>query len=129
MGMDIRPIHNEDDYAWAMAEVSRYFENEPEFGSEDGNRFEVLLTLIGAYEVDRYPISTPDPIEMLEFAISSMGHTRAELSNLLGSRSRVSEILNRKRPLTLDQIRTISEAWKLPVDVLAKPYRLEKQAA
>ena len=127
--MDIRPIRNEADYAWAMRAVSAYFENEPELGSEDGNRFEILLTLIGAYETDRYPITAPDPVGMLEFAISSMGRSQAALADLLGSRSRASEILNRKRPLSLDQIRAISEAWKLPLAVLAAPYGLERNAA
>lgn len=127
--MDIRPIHNESDYAWALGEVSRYFDNEPELGSPDGNRFEILLTLIGVYETSRYPISTPDPVDMLEFAISSMGRSQSQLAELLGARSRASEIMNRKRRLNLEQIRIISDAWKLPIEVLAKPYRLEREAA
>ena len=127
--MDIRPIHTEADYAWAMNEISAYFDNEPAVGSGDGNRFEVLLTLVGAYERERFPATVPDPVELLQFAIQDMGRSQAALADLLGSRSRASEILSRKRAMTLEQIRTISEAWKLPLAVLAASYRLEMEAA
>lgn len=70
-----------------------------------------------------------DPVEILHFAIDEMGRSQAELAELLGSRSRASEILNRKRPLSLEQIRRIAEAWRLPLATLAKPYRLERDAA
>jgi HTH-type transcriptional regulator/antitoxin HigA len=70
-----------------------------------------------------------DPVELLNFAIDELGHTQAELGELLGSRSRASEILNRKRALTLGMIRTINAAWKLPVELLIKPYELRPLAA
>ena len=126
--MDIRPIHSEADYAWAIQEIGRYFDDEPELGSPDGDRFEVLLTLVGAYETARYPVSSPDPVQMLRFAIDSMGRSQPELADLLGSRPRASEILNRKRCLTLEQAHRISVAWKLPLELLAVPYRLETAA-
>jgi HTH-type transcriptional regulator/antitoxin HigA len=125
--MDVRPIHNEADHEWALGEARAYFENEPEPGSPDGNRFEVLIELIRAYE-DRTPIPQADPVEILEFAIESMGRSQAELGKIVG-RSRASEILNRKRALTLEQIRVISERWKLPIETLTAPYQLARQYA
>ncbi len=126
---NIRALRTEADHRWALDEVRRYFENEPEVGSADGDRFEVLLTLIAAYENEHYPIPVADPVNMLRFAIEDMGRSQAELAGLLGSRARASEILNRKRHLTLAQIRLISEAWHLPIEALAAPYRLDRDAA
>ena len=126
---NIRALRTDADHQWALAEVSRYFENEPEIGSPDGDRFEVLVALITAYESEHHPIPAADPVDMLHFAIEDMGRSQAELAELLGSRARASEILNRKRHLTLAQIRLISEAWHLPIDALAAPYRLDRDAA
>jgi HTH-type transcriptional regulator/antitoxin HigA len=126
---NIRLLRTEADHEWALAEVSRYFEHEPEIGSPDGDRFAVLLTLISAYEDEHHPIPPVDPVDILYFAIEDMGRSQAELAELLGSRARASEILNRKRYLTLAQIRLISEAWHLPIGALAAPYRLDKDAA
>jgi len=126
---NIRALRTDADHQWALAEVSRYFENEPEIGSPDGDRFEVLVALITAYENEHHPIPAADPVDMLHFAIEDMGRSQAELAELLGSRARASEILNRKRHLTLAQIRLISEAWHLPIDALAAPYRLDRDAA
>ncbi|HEX8417718.1 MAG TPA: transcriptional regulator [Methylobacterium sp.] len=127
--MDVRPLRTEDDLAWALAEIEPYFERLPVPGSPEADRFDVLATLIEAYENAHHPIADPDPVDMLHYAIEDMGRSQGELAALLGSRSRASEILNRKRHLTLEQIRTIGEAWKLPVAVLVKPYRLERDAA
>ena len=126
---DIRPIRSEADHRWALGEVDRYFADEPEVGSPDGDRFEVLLTLISAYEDEHHPIEAADPVEILLFAIQDLGRSQAELATLLGSRARASEILNRKRHLRLAQIRTISAAWRLPIAILAAPYRLDRDAA
>ena len=126
---NIRALRTEADHRWALDEVSRYFDNEPEIGSPDGDRFEILLTLITAYENEHHPVPMADPIDILHFAIEDMGRSQAELAELLGSRARASEILNRKRHLTLAQIRLISEAWHLPIDALAAPYRLNRDAA
>lgn len=126
---NVRPIRSEADHAWALREVDRYFADEPEAGSPDGDRFEVLLTLIAAYEDKHHPIEPADPVEILYFAIQDMGRSQSELAALLGSRARASEILKRKRHLSLAQIRAISEAWRLPIALLAAPYRLERDAA
>jgi HTH-type transcriptional regulator / antitoxin HigA len=126
--MDVRALHNQADYEWAIGEVTRYFENEPELGSEDGDRFEILTVLINAYEEQNFPVADADPVEVLHFAIESMGKTQADLSRLVG-RNRASEILNRVRPLTLDQIRIISAEWKLPIETLTPVYELAREHA
>ena len=119
--MDVRALHNEADYQWALREVDAYFRNEPDHGTSEGDRFEVLLTLLRAYEDKAFMPPDLDPVDLLEFAIGSMGKSQAELGHLIG-RSRASEVLSRRRVLTLEQIRQISEAWALPLDLLAKPY-------
>jgi HTH-type transcriptional regulator/antitoxin HigA len=121
--MDVKPLHNERDYDWAIREISRYFESEPEPGTADGDRFEVLSTLIKAYEDRHFATKRGDPVDVLNFAIESMGRSQAELAGLIG-RNRASEILNRVRPLTLDMIRTISQEWNLPIEALAVRYDL-----
>lgn len=126
--MDVKPLHNEQDYDWAIREVSRYFESEPEPGTADGDRFEVLSTLIKAYEDEHFAVKHGDPVDVLHFAIESMGRSQAELANLIG-RNRASEILNRVRPLTLDMIRTISEEWNLPIEALTPRYDLARAYA
>lgn len=126
--MDVKPLHTEQDYEWALREVARYFETQPERGTEDGDRFEVLSTLLKEYEETHIEMPYVDPIDVLHFAIESMGKTQADLSNLIG-RNRASEILNRVRPLTLDMIRTISEAWAIPIETLTAPYELQRQKA
>ena len=128
MMMDVKPLHNERDYDWAIREVSRYFEAEPEPGTADGDRFEVLSTLIKAYEDKHFAMKHGDPVDVLHFAIDSMGRSQAELAGLIG-RNRASEILNRVRPLTLDMIRTISQEWSLPIEALAVRYDLTQTYA
>lgn len=125
---NVRVLHTTADYEWALAEAARYFENEPVPGSEDGDRFEALIALIKAYEDKAFPIPVADPVDVLHFAIESMGKTQADLSLLIG-RSRASEILNRRRPLTLEMIRTISTEWKLPIETLTPTYELAREYA
>lgn len=126
--MDIRALHNEADYEWALKEVERYFENQPTPGTADGDRFDVLAALLKEYEDRHHEIPDADPVDVLHYAINEMGHTQAELADLIG-RSRASEILNRKRPLTLEMIRTISHAWSLPIETLTGPYELVREYA
>jgi HTH-type transcriptional regulator / antitoxin HigA len=119
--MDVRPLHNERDYDWAIREVTRYFENQPAPGTADGDRFEVLSTLIKQYEDMHFEIPHTDPVRVLEFAIQSMGRSQAALGDLIG-RNRASEILSRIRPLTLNMIRTISVEWNIPIELLTPQY-------
>jgi HTH-type transcriptional regulator/antitoxin HigA len=123
--MDVRPLHNEQDYDWAIREVTRYFDHEPAPGSADGDRFEVLSTLIKEYEDKHFAMPRGDPVDVLDFAIESMGKSQAELASLIG-RNRASEILNRIRPLTLDMIRTISKEWNIPIEALTPQYDLAR---
>lgn len=121
---NIRPIRTEDDYDWALSEIARYFENEPEIGSPDGERFDVLATLIEAYEDKHYPISAPDPVTTIAAHMEHHSLPRKALAEVIGSPSRASEILNRKRPLTLEMIHAINTKWRIPADVLIQPYHL-----
>jgi HTH-type transcriptional regulator/antitoxin HigA len=123
--MDVKPLRNEQDYDWAMREVARYFEIDPALGMADGNRFEVLSILIKDYEDKHFAASHGDPIDVLRFAIESMGRSQAELAALIG-RNRASEILNRVRPLTLEMIRAISKEWKIPAEMLTAQYELSR---
>jgi HTH-type transcriptional regulator / antitoxin HigA len=107
-----------------LAEIENLW-NAPE-GSEEDARLDVLVTLVEKYEETRWPAEHLDwdPVDILHYAIEEMGHTQAELSKLLGSRPRASEILNRQRPLTLEMIRLITDAWKIPAELLIKPYKV-----
>src|ERR1700737_4617774 len=127
--LDIRPIRTDQDHRSALAAIEACW-GAPE-GTEEGDKLDVLLALVEIYEAKRWPIDMGDsfdPIDVLHHAIEEFGHTQAELAELLGSRSRASEILSRRRALTVDMIHRISEAWKLPADLLVRPYQLERAA-
>lgn len=119
--MDIRPIHSEDDYRAAMREISEYFDNEPEPGTPDGDRFDILLTLSEAYEARHFPVDLPDPVEAIKFRMEQGGLTPKDLEPMIGRMNRVYEILNRKRPLTLTMIRKLHEGLGIPAESLIKP--------
>jgi HTH-type transcriptional regulator/antitoxin HigA len=127
--MEIRPIRTDRDHRAALAEIDACW-GAPE-DSEDGDRLDVLLALVEIYEAKRWPIDIDesfDPIDVLGYAIDELGHTQAELAELLGSRSRASEILSRRRALTVEMIHKISEGWKIPADLLVRPYKIERAA-
>jgi HTH-type transcriptional regulator/antitoxin HigA len=126
--MDVKPLHNEQDYDWAIREITVYFAAEPELGTPAGDRFEVLSSLIKEYEDKHFTTKRGDPVDVLHFAIESMGKSQAELAELIG-KNRASEILNRVRPLTLEMIRTISKEWNIPVDALTAQYELARAYA
>ena len=114
--MIIRPIRDEAGHARAMARIAELWRAAPE--SDEAYELDALATLVSAYEAKRHPIPPADPIDVLRYAVTDMGHTQAELASLLGSRSRASEVLNGKRPLTVDMIRSIGAAWRIPVELL-----------
>lgn len=122
--MDIRPIKTDADYEWALAEVTRYFEQQPEPGSTEGDRFDVLSDLIAAYEERHFPLPDVDPVEALRAFLEATGRTQQDLAALFGSAPRASEVLRRKRALTVDMIGKLSKEWGMPADVLVRPYRL-----
>lgn len=125
--MDIRPIRTPEDYEAALAEVEALFSAAP--GTPEGDRLDILTTLIEAYEAEAEPIDLPDPIEMLEYVMESRGLSRRDLEPFLGSRARVSEVLNRRRPLTLEMIRKLHQGLGIPAAVLIQPYAIQQRAA
>lgn len=124
--MDIRPIRNDDDLAWALAEVEHYFDNEPAPGTPEADRFDLLSTLIEAYEDTYHPIPDLDPVEAIRAYMELKGLSQSNLSELVGH-NRSSEILNRKRRLSVAQIAKLQESWGIPATVLVKPYHLEAE--
>lgn len=124
--MEIRPIKTEADYRAALREIEHLWDAEP--GSPEGDLVEVLSTLLEAYEAKHHPISAPDPIAAIEFMMEQKGLTRRDLEPAIGSRGRVSEILNRKRPLTLPMVRALSTLLHIPAEVLVQPYETQSAA-
>ncbi len=127
--MDIRPIRTDQDHRAALAAIEACW-GAPE-GTEEGDKLDVLLALVEIYEAKRWPIEideTFDPIDVLRYAIDELGHTQAELAELLGSRSRASEVLSRRRALTVEMIHKVGEAWKIPADLLVRPYKTGRAA-
>ena len=116
--MNIHPIRTKADYKRALREVSAYFDNEPEPGSEDGDRFEILTTLVEAYEAKHFPIEAPDPIEAIRFRMEQGGLTVKDLVPSIGQPNRVYEVLNRKRGLTLEMIRNLHRNLGIPAESL-----------
>lgn len=119
--MNITPIRTEADYRAALAQASLWFDNEPEPGSPDGDAFEVLLTLIEAYEAKHFPVDLPDPVEAIRFRMEQSGLTVKDLEPAIGRSNRVYEILNRKRALTLPMIWKLHEMFGIPAASLIKP--------
>jgi HTH-type transcriptional regulator/antitoxin HigA len=118
--MDVRPIKTQADYEWTLAQITQYFESEPKAGTPDASRFEVLLALIGEYEDRVFPIEAPDPIDAIKEVMTRKSYRQSDLAQLLGSRSRASELLARKRPLTLDQAVKLHLEWKIPAEALLR---------
>lgn len=124
--MNIRPIHTEADYKAALRQASYYFDNEPEPGTEDGDRFDILLTLIEVYEAEQFPVDLPSPIEAIKFRMDQEGLTAKDLEPAIGMRNRVYEVLNGKRTLSLAMIRNLNEMFGIPIDCLIKqPKKVE----
>jgi HTH-type transcriptional regulator/antitoxin HigA len=117
--MEIRPIKNEDDYKVTLNEVERLFEAAPD--TADGDRLDVLTTLLEVYEKNHYSIPSPDPVEAIKYWMESRGITRQDLAPLMGSRARVSEIFNHRRGLTLTMIRNLHDKLGIPAEALIRP--------
>jgi len=116
--MDIRPIRNEADHRAALRVLSAYFDDEPDPGTPDGDRFEVLLTLVEDYERRAFPVERPDPIEAIKFRMEQSGLGIKDLEPAIGRRNRVYEVLNGKRPLTLAMIRNLHRDFGIPAESL-----------
>jgi HTH-type transcriptional regulator/antitoxin HigA len=118
--IEIKPIRTKADYRAALKEVERLWDADP--GTRDGDRVEVLVTLIEAYEARHYAVPAPDPIAAIEFMMAQKGLARRDLESSIGSRGRVSEVMTRKRPLTLPMVRALSRLLDIPAEVLVQPY-------
>lgn len=126
MKSELRPIKTEADHERAMAEVERLWGAED--GTPEGDRLDVLITLIEAYEKEAYPFDPPDPIEAIQFRMEQLGLTRKDLEPFIGSRARVAEIMNRKRGLSIEMIRRLNEGLGISGDILIRPTREDKAA-
>ncbi|MGH8118886.1 MAG: helix-turn-helix domain-containing protein [Rhodanobacteraceae bacterium] len=116
--MNIRPIHTRKEYRAALRELSTWFDDEPEPGTADGDRFEIIATLVEAYEAKHFPIEAPDPIEAIRFRMEQGELTVQDLVPFIGRPNRVYEILNGKRGLTLDMIRSLHRNLGIPAESL-----------
>lgn len=125
-GVTVRPIRSAADHRAALAEIERLMRARK--GTPDGDRLDVLATLVEAWEARHVPIASPDPIAAILFMMEQKGLTRHDLEPAIGSRARVAEILNRRRALTLPMIRALSRLLDLPADILVQAYDV-KQAA
>jgi HTH-type transcriptional regulator/antitoxin HigA len=123
----VRPIRTEADYEAALEEIGAIMTARA--GTPEGDRLDVLSTLVEAYESEHHAIEAPDPIALLEFAMEQRGADRADLEPMIGTRGRVSEVLTRKRALSLAMIRNLKTKWALPADVLVRSYPLRKSLA
>jgi HTH-type transcriptional regulator / antitoxin HigA len=121
---EIKPIRNEDDYQRALAEIEQLWGSGS--GTPDGDRLDVLATLIDAYESEHYPIDPPDPIEAIKFRMEQQGLTRKDLESILGTRTRVAEVLNRRRSLSINMIRRLHDKLGIPAEVLIRPSRAQQ---
>lgn len=118
--MTIKPIKTKKDYQTAMNRLETIFDAKP--GTPEGDELEVLGILIDKYEQEHYPINYPDPIEAIKFRMEQMGYSQSDLAKVVGLKSRASEILNKKRKLTLEMIRQLHQALGIPTDVLIQNY-------
>jgi HTH-type transcriptional regulator/antitoxin HigA len=128
MPTDIKPLKSETDYDLALREIEPYFEREPEPGTPEGDRFDLLALVIEDYERKHWPIDPPDPVEAIKHRMEQAGYRQADFAALIGSRSRASEILNRKRHLTIEAIWKLAREWHIPADSLIRPYDVDAGA-
>jgi HTH-type transcriptional regulator / antitoxin HigA len=126
MANELKPIRTKADYKDAMAEVEQLWGAKS--GTAKGDRLDVLVTLIEAYEARHFPMDPPDPIEAIQFRMEQQGLTRKDLEPLIGSRARVAEVMNRKRSLSIDMIRRLHEQLGISAEVLIRPTRADEAA-
>lgn len=124
--MQVKPIKSNRDYLAALREIDRLMDARP--NTPEGDRLDVLTTLVEAWEAKHHAIEAPDPLEAIRFAMEQRGLTRRDLEPLIGSRARVAEVLNGKRKLTLPMIRRLHEALQIPAQVLIREPRSKPAA-
>lgn len=118
----IKPIRSDDDLTAALARIDELWSADP--GTPEGDELDVLCDLVEHYENQTYPVEPMEPVELLHQHMAATGRVQADLAELLGSRSRASEVLNRKRSLTVDMIHKLSAGWHIPADCLVRPYQI-----
>lgn len=126
MATELKPIRTEADYDAALAEVERLWGAKS--GTPDGDRLDVLATLIEVYEAKNYPMDPPDPIEAIRFRMEQQGLTRKDLEPMIGPRNRVADVLNRKRGLSIEMIRQLHDHLGISAEVLIRPSRFDQVA-
>lgn len=118
--MNIKPIKNETDYNKALQRLEVIFDARP--GTPEGDELEILGILISQYENEQFPIDLPDPVEAIKFRMEQLGYNQSDLAQIIGQKSRASEILSRKRKLSLEMIRRIHDKLHIPTEVLIQLY-------
>lgn len=118
--MKIAPVRTEKDYQKALDRLEQIFDAKK--GTKEGDELEILSILIDRYENENFPMGMPDPIEAIKFRMEQMGMKQKDLAEVVGFKSRVSEILNKKRKLTLDMIRKLNTTLHIPTEVLVQEY-------
>ena len=126
MAVEIKPIRSEADHEAALEEVGRLWGAKR--GTPEGDRLDILATLIDAWEAEHHPMDPPDPIEAILFRLEQQGLGRKDLETLIGPRGRVTEVLNRKRNLSIDMIRRLHDRLGISAEVLIRPSRREDAA-
>jgi HTH-type transcriptional regulator/antitoxin HigA len=125
--MDIKPIKNDADYQAVLEEIAQLFDASPD--TPEGDKLEVLVTLVEAYEEKLYNLPMPDPLEAILYHMESRGLSRRNLESYIGCRALVSEVLKRKRQLTMEMIRNLHKGLGIPAEVLIQPYHTFRNAA
>ena len=116
--MNIKPIRTAKDHKAALVEISKLIETDPDIGTPKGDRLDVLVTLVQAYEAQHFPMSLPDPVEAIKFRMEQQGLTPRDLEAYIGSSGRVSEVLNRKRSLSLRMVKRLHDGLHIPYESL-----------
>lgn len=122
----IRPLRNEADYEAALAEIERYFDKAPKQGTPEADRFDLLALVIEDYERKNWPIDPPSPVDAIRYRMEIGGYTQADLGRLLGSRQRASDVLKRKRRLTMQMAWKLHREWAIPAETLIQPEKSDK---
>jgi HTH-type transcriptional regulator/antitoxin HigA len=123
--MDIKPIRSESDYERALRRVEELWDSPK--GSAESDELDILSTLIEAYEQEHYPIELPDPIEAIKFRLEQKGKNSSALIGVIGQRTRVYEVMQGKRPLSLNMIRNLHQEFDIPAEVLIQPARRKRK--
>lgn len=118
--MTLKPIKTKKDYNEALERLEKIFDAKK--GTKAGDELEILGILIEKYEEEHFPIELPDPVEAIKFRMEQMGYSQSDLAKVVGLRSRASEILSKKRKLSLEMIRQLHDRFRIPTDVLIQPY-------